>query len=310
MKILALFPGQGSQRVGMGKALAEQLPLAAEYFSRANDALGFDLARLCFEGPEDQLTATAVAQPAILTVSTICFHMARAHFGESLEVVAAAGHSLGEYSALVAAGALSFEDAVRLVHKRGTYMQEAVPAGKGKMIAVLGMELTELESKIDALNAEPEHLVQVANINAPGQIVVAGRAESIDALAAALQGVKSVQLPVSAPFHCALMKPAEDRLAQDLATTAIAEATVPVYANYSARAVREPQEIRETLRLQVCGRVRWIECVQHAVKECNPQMAIEFGAGNVLTGLMKRIDNAVPRATIDSLDSLQKVALG
>lgn len=301
---LGLFPGQGSQKVGMGKELWESSELAKEIFRRADDALGFALSKLCFEGPAEELTATAVAQPAILTVSTICFELAKEAAGAPIKLCAAAGHSLGEYSALVAAGALALEDAVRLVNRRGTYMQEAVPAGRGKMVAILGKELAEIEAAIANLG---EGVVEIANINAPGQIVAAGEASAVDALRAALGG-KVMELPVSAPFHCSLMKPAEIRLAEDLAKLPISKARFPIYANYSARPVTEPEEIRESLRLQVCGRVRWVECMQNAIAEQRPERAIEFGAGNVLSGMLKRINPDVTRVTVGSVEEAKALA--
>jgi [acyl-carrier-protein] S-malonyltransferase len=207
-RILALFPGQGSQKVGMGREFFDQLPFARELFEMAGDALGFSLSEICFEGPLERLTATEIVQPAILTVSTICFQAAKQLLGDALQPAAAAGHSLGEYSALVAAGALDFCDAVRLVHKRGRYMQAAVPAGEGKMMAVLGKDPAELEETI----AKIAGTVQIANINAPGQIVVSGAAAAVDALKSQLPGTKMIELTVSAPFHCALMEPAQRSL--------------------------------------------------------------------------------------------------
>jgi [acyl-carrier-protein] S-malonyltransferase len=294
-KILGLFPGQGSQKVGMGKELFEQSPIARSIFGAADEALGFKLSTLCFEGPAEALTATEHAQPAILTVSTICYRLA-AEAG--LTLTAAAGHSLGEYSALVAAGALRFEDAVVLVHKRGKYMQTAVPVGEGKMVAVLGKETAEIEAAIASVTSG---VVQIANINSPGQIVVAGAAAAVDAFKLALGDARMTDLAVSAPFHCALMQPAADKLAVDLDHTEIKPAAFPVYANFTAQPVRSPEEIRAALKAQVCGRVRWIECMENAITGEAIEKAVEFGAGAVLSGLLKRINSAIPRASVGAV---------
>jgi [acyl-carrier-protein] S-malonyltransferase len=295
--IFALFPGQGSQKVGMGKALFERHELARELFARADAALDLPLSTICFEGPVEKLTLTELAQPAILTVSTICYTLwQRATAAPSERIVGAAGHSLGEYSALVAAGAISFEDAVRLVHKRGRYMQEAVPVGTGTMVAVLGKEVAQIE---EAIAKSGGGVAEIANINAPGQIVVAGSVDGVAAFTAALGTAKVVELQVSAPFHCSLMRPAEERLRRDLATIEIRPPQFPVYQNVTAQSTSDPATIRENLARQVCGRVRWVECVQNGFAAHPPQAAWEFGAGNVLTGLLKRIAPSVTRANLD-----------
>lgn len=296
--IFALFPGQGSQKVGMGKELYEGYALARELFSQADQALGFELSKICFEGPAEKLTLTEIAQPAILTVSTICFRLAQQQPGVAEhQIVAAAGHSLGEYSALVAADAISFEDAVRLVNKRGKYMQEAVPVGTGKMVAVLGKEVAEIEAAIDSSSLE---VAQIANINAPGQIVVAGSVAGVGQFVTRLGSAKVIELPVSAPFHCSLMQPAEEKLRIDLAKIEIKKPKFPVFQNFTAAAIDDVEVIRENLALQVCGRVRWVECVENALKSKAPESVWEYGAGNILTGLVKRINSSITRVNIDS----------
>ncbi len=290
-KLLALFPGQGSQSVGMGKSYLESenekiAQIADELFSKADKALGFSLRDICLSGPEEKLKETAITQPAILTVSVIGFKAFESQDSEPYEIVAGAGHSLGEYSALVAAGALSFEDAVLQVHKRGTYMQEAVPIGSGKMAAVLGSEIADIEDVLSRVEA----VAEIANINAPGQVVVAGTAEGIDEMIAKFEGAKIKELPVSAPFHCSLMKPAAEKLGADLDNLSISEASFPIYANVTAEPVTNPEDIRACLKDQVCGRVRWVESMERAISQHSPEEGIEFGSGKVLAGLMKRIN--------------------
>lgn len=296
-RLLGLFPGQGSQKVGMGKDLYGSSALARDLFARADQVLGFDLSAICMQGPNERLMSTAVTQPAILTVSVICYRMAEEAYGGELPLAGAAGHSLGEYSALVAAGAIRFEDAVKLVNRRGTYMQEAVPAGQGKMIAILGREAEEIEAAIKQVQG----IVELANINSPGQIVAAGEAAAVDSLKTVLGG-KVVELPVSAPFHCSLMKPAEEKLAVDLEKLEISRARFPIYANFSAAPVRDPEEIRAALRKQVCAKVRWVECMENAIRDLSPDLAVEFGAGNVLGGMLKRIRAEVAREAVSGAE--------
>ena len=297
--VLALFPGQGSQQVGMGRDFYDGLPMGRELFDAADQRLGFPLSRLCFDGPLESLTATEVVQPAILTVSVICYRAMQT--AKPAAVSAAAGHSLGEYSALVAAGALRFEDAVLLVHRRGKYMQEAVARGAGRVVAVLAKEPAEIQAAIDKTDSG---VVQVANYNAPGQIVVSGAAGAVAGFLEHLGPAKTVELQVSAPFHCALMEPAARRLASDLDALDIARAAFPVYSNVTGRALTEPEEIREALKRQVCGSVRWVDCMQNAIAETQPAEAIEFGAGSVLSNLLKRIDKEVPRRAVAALKDL------
>lgn len=293
--ILALFPGQGSQKVGMGSqymapSANTRTEIAQEYLATADKILGFKLSQIMLNGPAEQLTETAVAQPAILTVSTIAYQIAVAN-DPALVPVGAAGHSLGEYSALVAAGAISFEDAVMLVHKRGRYMQEAVPKGAGNMVAVLGKELAEIEQAISKVSTG---IAQVANINAPGQVVVAGDVAGVENFQGHIDGGKVIPLDVSAPFHCSLMKPAADSLAKDLDGLTIQKCKFPVYANFTGAPMREPEEIRQNLKDQVCGRVRWVELMQNAIADLKPTTAIEFGEGRVLAGLLKKINKDLP----------------
>jgi [acyl-carrier-protein] S-malonyltransferase len=301
--IIAFFPGQGSQKVGMGKELFERFDIAKNIFKQADEALGFSLSSICFEGPTEKLTLTEIAQPAILTVSVICFELAKEQLNASHRIVAAAGHSLGEYSALVAAGALKFSDAVSLVNKRGKFMQEAVPVGTGKMVAVLGKDVAEIEA---ALTKVSTGVAQIANINAPGQVVVAGSADGVTSFVEALGSAKVVELSVSAPFHCSLMKPAEDKLRPELVKVTVAPPLFPVIHNYTADTATTPEVIKENLALQVCGRVRWVECVEKGIALGAPSAAWEFGAGNVLTGLAKRIAPNLTRVNIDSPESLEK----
>lgn len=282
-----IFPGQGAQFAGMGKALADNFPAARQVFAEADEALGFNLARLCFEGPEDDLKLTANTQPAILTTSIAALRVLQTETG--LQPGCTAGHSLGEYSALVCAGALSFADAVRTVRQRGTFMQEAVPVGTGAMAAMLGIERAELES-ICAEAAQGE-VVSAANFNSPGQIVIAGHAGAVARAIEVAKGRgyrKAMLLPVSAPFHCALMQPAAERLAGVLAQVAAADPTVPVISNVEALPNRDGNRVKELLIAQVCAPVRWDESVQK-MAELGVTRYIEIGPGKVLAGLVKRI---------------------
>lgn len=290
-----MFPGQGSQKVGMGKALFDRYEVARAVFRTADELLGMPLSNICFEGPEEKLTQTAVAQPAILTTSVVLFRIWKEISGEANEVVAGLGHSLGEFSALVAANALAFEDAVVLVHKRGRYMQEAVPLGQGKMVAVLGKEPEEIEA---ALKKVTSGVAEIANINAPGQIVVSGYVEAVDEFVSALGKAKVIELSVSAPFHCTMMKAAAQRLAEDLKGLRISRPEFPVVANFSAEYSDDVDVIRKWLEEQVCGRVRWVESIQRGIASFKPDAAVEFGEGGVLSGLLKKIDNSLERIPV------------
>jgi len=302
-----LFPGQGSQEVGMGRALAERSPAAAAVWAEADAALGFALSTLCFEGPAADLALTANTQPAVLTTSVAA---AAALAERGVIPGLAAGHSLGEYSALVVAGALRFAEAVRLVRRRGEFMQEAVPAGAGAMAALLGVELATVE-QVCAEAAQGE-VVGVANINSPGQIVIAGHRTAVEravTAAAARGGKKSVLLPVSAPFHCALMKPAADRLAVELERVAVSDPRVPVIRNVDGGVTRTADEVRPFLVKQVASPVLWTDCVERLARE-GATGFLEVGPGRVLTGLLKRTLDGVRGFPVEDPASLDKAVEG
>jgi [acyl-carrier-protein] S-malonyltransferase len=286
-----LFPGQGSQVVGMGKALCDAFAESREVFQRADEALGFGLSRLCFEGPESDLQLTANTQPAILTTSIAALAAVRKHAG--LEADVAAGHSLGEWSALVAAGALSFEDAVRLVRLRGQSMQEAVPAGTGGMAAVIGLDPDAVRA-VCAEAAQGQGQTETcapANFNGAGQIVIAGSKSAVEramVLAKERKAKLVKALPVSAPFHCALMAPAADKVRAALEAVSVGPLAFPVVTNVEARDNRDAGRVKDLLVRQVTAPVRWEESVRH-LAELGVTEAIEVGAGNVLQGLVKRI---------------------
>jgi [acyl-carrier-protein] S-malonyltransferase len=289
-KTAFLFPGQGSQYAGMGKSLADAYPAAARIFEEADAALGFAISKLCFEGPEDQLKLTENTQPALLTVS-IAANAVLASNGIAPDYVA--GHSLGEYSALVAAGSLVFADAVRLVRKRGRYMQEAVPAGVGAMAALLKLP----EGKLDGVLAEAAQgeVVTAANLNTPDQVVIAGHAGAVNRaveLAKAAGARRAVLLQVSAPFHCPLMKPAQERLKLDLDAIEFRDLAVPLINNWRGREIRTAAEAREGLYQQVPNPVRWSDSIRLLASNGVTRF-IEVGAGNVLTGLLRNIDPAL-----------------
>jgi len=293
--VALLFPGQGSQKVGMGRALYEADDGIKKLFEEADEALGYRLSQLCFEGPDAELTLTANAQPAILTVSIAAMRFLRAH--TALHPIAVAGHSLGEYSALVAAGALSFADAVRLVHLRGQFMQEAVPAGIGAMAAILGLGADAVAALCQEVAGD--ELLSPANLNGGGQVVIAGHRGAVErACAAAKQhGAKrALPLAVSAPFHCALMRPAAERLAAELERVEIRTLEVPVVTNVEAAPNQDPARVRELLTRQVTSPVRWEESVQR-LASMGVTRAIEVGAGTVLAGLVRRIAPTITTAS-------------
>jgi len=299
-----VFPGQGSQYVGMGKSLAEKFPSARTIFDQADQALGFSLTQLCWEGPADQLQLTENMQPALLTVSIAAFEV----LGEQgLRPDFVAGHSLGEYSALVAANSLDFADAVRLVRKRGQYMQEAVPVGVGAMAALLKLPV----EKLDAVLAEASdgEVVTAANFNSPDQVVLAGHASAVQRaveLAKAAGARRALMLPVSAPFHCPLMEPAQIRLKADLDAIEFRDLAVPLVNGWQAKVTRTGAEAREGLYQQIPNPVRWTEVIQK-LAALGVSGFIEVGAGGVLTGLLRNIDSNLDGSKFGEAQDLEKV---
>ena len=298
-----LFPGQGSQAVGMGKELAEKYPAARRTFEEADDALGYKLSSLCFEGPEDQLRLTEITQPAILTVSIAALRVLETRIPKPSYV---AGHSLGEYSAHVAAGTFSFAEAVRMVRNRGKYMQEAVPVGVGAMAAILGMD----PAKVTAVchDAAQGEVCEPANINSPEQIVISGNTAAVERAAklADERGAKRAKLlPVSAPFHCSLMKPAQDRLEADLNKLKMQKPVYAVACNVDAKLVTDDLRARDTLVRQVTGSVKWDPCMRLLIAQ-GGQTFIEVGPGKVLCGLMRQIDRSKTCMIVSDNASLTK----
>ena len=301
--IAFLFPGQGSQAVGMGKGFYDSSKAARAVFDEANEALGFDLTRLVFEGPEADLALTANTQPAVLTTS-VAAAVACAERG--LEPAIATGHSLGEYSALVVAGALDFADAVRVVRRRGELMQDAVSVGAGAMAAIMGMDLDAVE--LVCAEAAAGDVVEVANVNSTGQIVIAGHRVAVEravALATATGGKKSVMLPVSAPFHCALMAPAAERLAPVLEAVAVADPRIPVVRNVDGGVTRAAAEVTPFLLRQIASPVRWTDCVRRLVDE-GATSFVEVGPGRVLTGLLRRTVDGARGLSVEDPAGLEK----
>ncbi len=298
-----IFPGQGSQAVGMGKDLVDNFTAAREVFEAADDALGFSLSEMCFSGDEADLHLTANTQPAILTVSVAAYHAAIA---EGLpEPAFVAGHSLGEYSALVAAGVLNFADAVRTVRKRGTYMQEAVPVGVGAMAAILGLDVATVE--VACSEAAQGQICCPANINSASQVVIAGNSDAVDRACEILKekGAKrAIKLNVSAPFHCALMMPAQERLAGDLGDLQYGDFAFPILHNVDAAVNNDASAVYDKLTQQVSSPVRWLQTIENMASNGVGRF-IEIGPGKVLTGLVRQINKDVTFANIENTESLR-----
>lgn len=304
MKVAYLFPGQGSQYVGMGKKMFDAFPEAREIFQAADEVLGFSLSQLCFNGPEEELQKTINAQPAILTVSIACLKILEK---EGVKADVSAGHSLGEYSALVAAGVFTFAEALKIVRKRGQFMQEAIPLGKGGMVAVLGCEASKVVEACQSSRAYG--VVEVANYNCPGQIVIAGELPALERAVTLVKEVgakRCVYLPVSAPFHCSLMRPAGEKLAGELVKIkALRPPVIPVVANVTALPVKDEEEVRNLLSCQVFHPVRWEESMLHLLKE-GVNFFIEVGPGTVLSGLMRKIVRKTNIFSVEDPNSLKK----
>ncbi len=306
-----VFPGQGSQAVGMGKELADTFSVARDVFAEVEDALEQKLTQLMFEGPEKDLMMTENTQPALMAMSVAIIRVLEKDFGVRLEDVSShvAGHSLGEYSALCAAGSLQLSDTARLLKTRGQAMQKAVPFGKGAMAAILGLDVDQARALAE--EAGDGEICEAANDNAPGQIVVSGHSGAVNRaieIAKKLGVKRSVLLPVSAPFHCALMRPAADKMQEALSGVELVAPKVPVVANVTAQATQDPEEIRKLLVEQVCGSVRWRENVQF-MKNQGVDTLVEVGSGRVLSGLAKRIDRSmggIPVGTVDEIEAFAK----
>lgn len=304
VKTAFLFPGQGSQYVGMGKSFFEMSTESRTLFEDAGKVLNRDLATLCINGPESDLNLTENTQPAILTHSIIALKRLREN---GIESVMVAGHSLGEYSALVAAGAIRFLDAVRLVQLRGRFMQEAVPVGVGAMAAIIGLPL-EIIQNLCLKYSTDGTVVQPANINSPEQIVIAGHRDAVEKVSAEAKQAgakKAVPLPVSAPFHCSLMKSAEIKLQKELEKTEFKDITIPVITNVEAKAVISGDEARSSLVRQVCSPVQWVDTMKHLVAE-GIQTVVEIGPGKVLSGLMRRYNKEIVCYQVEDEESLEK----
>jgi [acyl-carrier-protein] S-malonyltransferase len=304
-----VFPGQGSQAVGMGQRLAEASATAREVFEEVDEALGQRLSRLMFEGPQEELTLTANAQPALMAVSVALVRTLEKDGGKRLADIAGfvAGHSLGEYSALAAAGALGLSDTARLLRLRGEAMQAAVPVGEGAMAALLGLDIPDVEA-IVAMAGEAG-VCAIANDNTPGQIVVSGAAAAVQRateLAKDKGARRAIMLDVSAPFHCPLLQPAADAMRDALASVRLDEPTVPLIANVTAAPVTDPEEIRRLLVEQVTATVRWRECVL-AMKGLNVDTLVEMGGGKVLTGMVRRIDREMTGIAVEGPDDIESL---
>ena len=306
-QIAFIFPGQGSQHVGMGKEFYDQLRVAKEVFEEADDTLRFSISGLCFHGPEEELKLTENTQPAILTTSVAALKVLQTEKG--IDPQFAAGHSVGEYSALVASGALSFAEALQAVRLRGRFMQEAVPVGVGAMAAVLGMEREDVERLCEEV-AEGE-VVSPANFNCPGQIVIAGHSKAVQRAIERVKtrGKKALLLPVSAPFHSPLMKPAAARLEKVLEGISVRELKLPVVTNVEAEVNTSAERVKSLLVAQVSSPVRWEESMRRMIRDGIEQV-LEIGPGKVLSGLMKRIDSSVGTGNVEDIQSLKKIDRG
>ena len=306
--IACVFPGQGAQKVGMGKELAAAHPVCRETFAEADGALGESLSTLCFDGPEDRLLLTENTQPAILAASVAIHRLARQN---GIEPAFAAGHSLGEYSAHVAAGTLSFADALRTVRRRGRYMQEAVPVGHGAMSAILGLDAAAVTDACEAAAAEVGGVVTPANLNAPGQVVIAGEAAAVTRageIAKARGAKRVIALAVSAPFHCPLMTPAQERLAPELRALTANDPSIPVVANVDALPKTDAASAIDALIKQVSAPVRWEDVVRRLIAD-GARTFVELGPGTVLSGLIRKIDPAVTALSIENVQGLEKALL-
>ncbi len=300
-----IFPGQGSQYVGMGKELFENFSVAKRVFEEADDTLHFSVSALCFEGPEDLLKLTENTQPAILTTSVGALRVLEAEKGITPQF--AAGHSLGEYSALVASGGLTFSEAVKIVRLRGKFMQEAVPPGEGAMAAVLGMEKDQIEKLCQEVSSG--EVLAPANFNCPGQIVIAGHSKAVERAMERVkrEGKKAVLLPVSAPFHSPLMRPAGERLEKALEEISVSDLTIPVVTNVEAEVNSSKDRVKGLLVAQVSNPVRWEESMRKTIEK-GVEQVLEIGPGKVLAGLMKRIDSRVETKNLEDLQTLKKIS--
>jgi len=302
MKIAFVFPGQGAQYAGMGREIAEKFPTARAVFDEADAALDFPISRLCFEGPEEGLKLTENTQPAILATSVAVFRVLQ---GKGLRPDFVAGHSLGEYSALVAAGSLKLGESAALVRGRGRYMQEAVPVGEGAMAALLGLDLPAVQSVCE--RAAQGQVVSPANLNSPGQIVVAGNRQAVERaviMAKEAGARRAILLEVSAPFHCALLRPAEERLSLDLDRCSISDLRYPLVTNVDAKVIRTASEVRSALKRQVSRPVRWQEIVQRLLDE-GVGTFVEVGPGRVLLGLIRSIDKSATMLNVEDEKSVE-----